>query len=327
MLRTLLLVGLWALCFPMHAGAAGPSAAPCPPDTSVSDRSGDRVVFGNDLRIERCDHIRGDIVVLFGDAQVDGIVHGDIVVLFGDLKLGPSAQVEGDAVALSGTLHRAPQTVVLGGSAQLPELQASAGSLAGRLSGSHTSTTGSDEPSLAINGERSLSSPMSAQPLWLRLSTAVLSSLLLFLVGHFFLWIAPARARNLRRTLEAAPGTSLLMGGVVSLALGLLCSLLLISIIGWAALPFVGLAAAIATSVGMGGLLEALGDRIPLPLGLRSRSSDMILGTLLVAALGCLWAFGGLIGGLAGVCLAVMSCAAMGAAVLSSLGKRAFSGL
>jgi hypothetical protein len=285
------------------------------------------VVFGRDLLIERCDHIRGDVVVLFGDAQVDGIVHGDIVVLFGDLKLGPTAQIEGDAVAVSGTLHRAPQTVVLGGSAQLPELQTSAGSLAGRLTGSRTSTTGFDEPSLAITGERSLSSPLSAQPLWLRLSTAVLSSLLLFLVGHFFLWIAPARARNLRRTLEAAPGTSLLMGGVVSLALGLLCSLLLISIIGWAALPFVGLAAATATAVGMGGLLEALGDRIPLPLGLRSRSSDLILGTLLVAALGCLWAFGGLIGGLAGVCLTVMSCAAMGAAVLSSLGKRAFSGL
>lgn len=327
MLRALLFVGLSALCFPAAAGAAGPAASPCPPETSVGAGSGDRVVFGRDLRIERCEHIRGDVVVVFGDAAVDGIVHGDIVVVFGDLNLGATAQIEGDAVAVSGTLHRAPQTVVLGGSAQLPELQTSAGSLAGRLTGSRTSSTRADEPSLDITGERSLSSPLSAQPLWLRLSTAVLSALLLFLVGHFFLWIAPARSRNLRRTLEAAPGTSLLMGGVVSLALGLLCSLLLISIIGWAALPFVGLAAATATAVGMGGLLEALGDRIPLPLGLRSRSSDLILGALLVAAIGCLWAFGGLIGGLAGLSLAAMSCAAMGAAVLSSLGKRAFSGL
>jgi len=252
-------------------------------------------------------------------------VHGDVVVVFGDLRLGASAQIKGDVAVISGTIQQAPQTLVLGDRVQLPELLVGLSSLAGRLNAPATATPSTSESVIEVAGKRSLSNPLASQPLWLRLATAVLSSLVLFLVGHFFLWIAPQRARNLRRTLEASPGSSLLMGAVVTLGLGLICSVLLISIVGWAALPFIGLGTVSTTAIGMGGLLEALGDRIPLPHRLRSRSTDLLLGALILTSLSCLWAFGGIPGGIAAWSLAGMSCAALGAVVLSSLGKRAYS--
>ncbi len=321
----MLLLGLWALGSTSALAATPSASVPCPPDSAPTATSEGQIFFNEDLRVTRCEHLHGDVVVLRGDAQVDGVVHGDIVVVFGDLNLGAGAQVKGDVAALSGSIHRAPQTLVLGDRVQFPELGLSVSSLAGRLSGPTPAPPSGSEPVLEVSGKRSLSSPLASQPLWLRLATAILSSLLLFLVGHFFLWIAPLRARNLRRTLEASPGTSLLMGAVVTLALGLLCSVLLISIVGWAALPFIGLGTATVTALGMGGLLEALGDRVPLPHRLRSRSADLILGALILTGLSCIWAIGGIPGGIAAGSLAGMSCAAMGAAVLSSLGKRAYS--
>ena len=316
----ILLLGLWVL-----GSTSALAATPCPPDDPPAVASEDHILFGEDLRVARCEHLHGDVVVLFGDAQVEGVVHGDLVVVFGDLSLGASAQVKGDVAALSGTIQQTPQTLVLGDRVQLPELGVSLSSLAGRLSDPTAEPPSGSEPSISVSGKRSLSNPLASQPLWLRLTTAVLSSLLLFLVGHFFLWIAPQRARNLRRTLEASPGASLLMGAVVTLALGLLSSVLLISIVGWAALPFIGLGATSATALGMGGLLEALGDRVPLPHRLRSRSADLVLGALILTALSCIWALGGLTGGIAAGGLAGMGFAAIGAAVLSSLGKRAYS--
>lgn len=327
MRAVMLLMGLWALCSTSALAATPSVSAPCSPGSAPPPTSTDRLVFDEDLRVSRCEHLHGDAVVLFGDAQVDGVVHGDVVVIFGDLNLGADAQVKGDIATFSGTIHRAPQTLILGDRIQLPELRGgSVPSLVGRLSGSDSPPPPSgSEPSLKVSKTRSLSNPLASQPLWLRIATAVLSSLLLFLVGHFFLWIAPQRARNLRRTLEASPGTSLLMGAVVTLALGLLSSVLLISIVGWAALPFIGLGAASATAIGMGGVLEALGDRIPLPDRLRSRSADLILGALILTGLSCVWAFGGIPGGIAAGGLAAMSCAAIGAAVLSLLGNRAYA--
>ncbi len=321
----MLLLGLWALGSTSALAAAPSPPTPCPPDSAPTATSEDHIFFGEDVRVTRCEHLHGDVVVLFGDAQIDGVVHGDLVVVFGDLNLGAGAQVKGDVAALSGTIHQAPQTVVLGDRVQLPELGVSLSSLSGRLNDPVSAPPPGSHPSLEVAGERSLSNPLAGQPRWLRLATTILSSLLLFLVGHFFLWIAPERARNLRRTLEASLGTSLLMGAVVTLALGLLCSVLLISIVGWAALPFIGLGAASATALGMGGLLEALGDRVPLPHRLRSRSADLILGALVLTGLSCIWALGGIPGGIAAGCLVGMSCAAMGASVLSSLGKRAYS--
>jgi hypothetical protein len=303
--------------------AAVPS--PCSGEGGLVELPGDRVLFGQDLTVARCERIGGDVVMFFGDARIDGAIGGDIVVLFGDLNLSSTAQVDGDAVVTSGSMTVDPGARLHGDRGQLPELGKSAGALVSKLSTGPNAASEPIEASLDIQGSRSLSNPLASQPLWLRLATALLGSLLIFIVGHFFLWIAPLRARNLRRTLEASPGTSLLMGGIVCLALGLISALLIVSIVGWLALPFVGLGAAVLTALGMGGLLEALGDRLPLPLRLRSRSSDLIAGAVLVAGLSCLWAFGGTAGSLAGLALGAMGWAAIGASVLSSVGKRAYS--
>jgi hypothetical protein len=75
----------------------------------------------------------------------------------------------------------------------------------------------------------------------------------------------------------------------------------------------------------MGGLLEAIGDRLPLPVRLRSRSADLIGGCILLSLLSCVTVVGGPVGTLGALVLAAMFVAAIGAAVLSSLGGRAYS--
>ena len=314
------------LCSVLLPGLGHASDTPaCASTQEVTRIEKDLVVVGKDVSIHACDHVLGDVVVIVGDATVAGRVDGDVVVVFGDLQLDSHARVAGDAVVTGGTLQMSPTANVLGDTGHVPEASSSARSVAGRLTGAASGSSEMQGVTLDLDSERQLSNPLAEQPVWLRIATALLASLLLFIVGHFFLWIAPERARNLRRTIEASPGTSLIMGGVISLALILLSVLLFISIIGWIALPFVGLGAALLTALGMAGLLEALGDRLPLPVRLRSRSSDLIAGAVLLSSLSCLSAAGGTLGVIAGLVIGGMLCAAVGASVLSSLGGRAYS--
>jgi hypothetical protein len=318
------------LVFSLAAAGAVPASAkevasPCPPGETVAQVGDDLVLISEDLTVGPCEEIDGDVVVLSGDAHIAGRVSGDVVVVFGDLQLDPLAQIGGDAVVAGGALNQAPESKVQGDTGELPQLQQHALGVSAWLARPEVPSVASKAPSIEVDGERTLSSPFTGQPAWLRVTTSLLACLLVFLVGHFFLWLAPERARNLRRTIEAAPGTSLLMGSIVSVALSLVSIVLFISIIGWVALPFVGLGAALVAALGMGGLLEAIGDRLPLPVRLRSRSADLIGGCILLSLLSCVTVVGGPVGTLGALVLAAMFVAAIGAAVLSSLGGRAYS--
>ena len=50
--------------------------------------------------------IPGDVVAVFGSADVEGTVEGDVVAVFGSVRLRPGASVEGDAVAIGGVLDQ-----------------------------------------------------------------------------------------------------------------------------------------------------------------------------------------------------------------------------
>src|SRR5206468_11958441 len=69
--------------------------------------------FGN-VKLDRDEVLNGDVVVLGGNAQIDGQVNGDSVVIGGNLTLGPNANVTGDAVVVGGMLARDPDATVGG---------------------------------------------------------------------------------------------------------------------------------------------------------------------------------------------------------------------
>lgn len=64
--------------------------------------------------------IPGDVVAVFGSADIAGTVEGDVVAVFGSVRLRPGASVEGDAIAIGGVLeqpssaHVSGQSVALG---------------------------------------------------------------------------------------------------------------------------------------------------------------------------------------------------------------------
>lgn len=72
----------------------------------LDDNDGDSIVnFGSDIRIDRDEHIDGDVVAIGGSIYVEGEVDGDVVAIGGSVKLGSRAEVDGDVVALAGDLE------------------------------------------------------------------------------------------------------------------------------------------------------------------------------------------------------------------------------
>ncbi len=61
------------------------------------------VVLGN-AKLEG--EVGGDMVVVFGNAEANGKVGGDCVTVFGSLKLGPQAQLGGDTIVVGGHIDK-----------------------------------------------------------------------------------------------------------------------------------------------------------------------------------------------------------------------------
>lgn len=284
----------------------------------------DRVSMGGDVVVEAGEDLDGDVVVFGGDVRVDGRVRGDVVVLGGELQLGPAAQVDGDAVHLIGRYTAADGAQVGGSRVGVGEGEAAG--LAGQLEAAKGASASARGDLSDLRQGRQGPGQQILGSFGARLGSWALGSLFLLVVGLLFLNTWPERSRNLRRTLEAAPGWSFLLGGIVTVGLFLLSLLLLISVVGWVALPFVVTLALGVWLTGLTGLLEAVGDRLPLPEATRSRGSAFVAGCAVFAVLGIPWTFGGLAGLLAGAVLVAVGCMAVGAAVLSGLGRNPYSG-
>ncbi len=77
-----------------------------------------RIIKGNivkvwdDVHISVKEDVRGDVVVIFGNAEVSGRVDGSVVTVFGNLLLDGTAEVTGDVVAVGGYLDQDPEAQV-----------------------------------------------------------------------------------------------------------------------------------------------------------------------------------------------------------------------
>lgn len=78
------------------------------------DLGTDIVRFGEDIYVEHGDLVRGDIVVFGGNVSVQGKVIGNIVVMAGDAEMLSGAEVDGDVVVLGGALVEEPDVIVHG---------------------------------------------------------------------------------------------------------------------------------------------------------------------------------------------------------------------
>jgi hypothetical protein len=100
-------------------GATFPPAAPLPPPVPPTpgprrDRRGDEIVrFGTNVTVDR-DEIVEEVVVIAGNATINGEVDGELTVVGGNADLGPEAIIRDDVTVVGGTLNRAPGSVIEG---------------------------------------------------------------------------------------------------------------------------------------------------------------------------------------------------------------------
>lgn len=82
----------------------------------IYGRSGaraERVSVGHNLTIAEDETVR-EVVVVLGDLKLDGIVTDDLVVVLGDVTLGPNARVEREMVVVGGKVDMDPAATVGG---------------------------------------------------------------------------------------------------------------------------------------------------------------------------------------------------------------------
>lgn len=77
-------------------------------------RRGDLVRIGGNVTVVRGELVNGDVVAVFGSANVNGEVTRDVTVVLGSLQLGPNAVVRGNVTVVGGGLERAAGARVFG---------------------------------------------------------------------------------------------------------------------------------------------------------------------------------------------------------------------
>jgi len=112
---------------PAAPAAPGAPAAPARPSGPVTIEGpggiykvhggkNDVVQMGEDIVIDRGEHVLGHVFAMGGSVTVRGIVDEDVLAMGGDVILEEGAQVRGDAVSIGGQVQKAPGASVLGSS-------------------------------------------------------------------------------------------------------------------------------------------------------------------------------------------------------------------
>ncbi len=231
-----------------------------PPEVEKSYRarssSGDRVAFGRTVRVEEDEEVTGDVVAIFGRAEVEGKVNGDVVAPFGSVYLGPRAEVDGDLIA--GQLEKFDGAVVRG-----EEVTVGFTNRGARVFRGHP---------LDFREEGPFSNP----PIFLIVT--ILSTGVLLLI-YILTWaLAPQRVETVRNQVVGGFLKSLFIGFLGLLAILPVFVLLLVTIIGIpVALIVLPLALILATFLGDTSICLAVGERIKKTLNFSTDSKIFLI--------------------------------------------------
>ena len=290
-----------------------------PPEVEKSYRarisSGDRVAFGRTVRVEENEEITGDVVAIFGRAEIEGKVNGDVVAPFGSVYLGPRAEVDGDLVA--GHLEKFGGAVVHGEEVTVGFTNRGARVFKGRP--------------LDFYEEGPFSNP----PVFLIVTLLSLGVLLLI---YILTWaLVPQRVETVRNQVLNGFLKSFFIGFLGLLAVLPLFILLLVTIIGIpVALIVLPLAFILATFLGDTSICLAVGERIKKTLNFSTDSKifliaagllvlelPFLLGALLLAMKGAAVGMGIFMLIFGGLLNFVLWMVGYGAVILTRYGGRA----
>jgi uncharacterized RDD family membrane protein YckC len=201
----------------------------------------------------------GDVVAVLGNTYIDGRVDGDAVAVLGNVDLGPHAEVDGDVAAVLGSVRRDPAAVVRG------DVQ---------------SVLGGEAISFGWFHSWFAHCLLLGRPLaWLpELAWAWYVALAFLALYACLALLFPAGIRRCVQTFEAAPGRAFLAALIATLLTPVLITLLCVTLVGIAAVPFLLTALFCMGLFGRAVMLAWFGGRI-------LRGSGPALGYPVVAVL------------------------------------------
>ena len=191
-------------------------------------------------------HVTGKVgdsaVAVIGSVYVNSEVSGDVVAVLGNVELGPEAKVHGDVVVVGGELTRDPNAII-----------------DGRVQNVFGVEWASFEW-LRPWVERCLlyGRPLAFAP---GLGWAWGIALGLLALYLFMAFVFRSAVDKCVQTLEAQPGHSILAALVLTLSVPVLFVLLVITVLGIAAVPFLAIAVICAAVFGKVVVLAAIGRR------------------------------------------------------------------
>lgn len=212
--------------------------------------------IGQDYTLKAGDVAR-EVVVIAGDAIIEGRVERDVVVVLGKVQLGGTAVIDGSFVVVGGTAAVAEGAQVREDLFVLGGLE----SAAGFNPGGHHTVVGTAGLGGQLRGvvpwlTRGLLLGRPIVP-WLPWVWAI--AVVFFLVNLLlnFVFDAPVRASAV--TLRATPLSAFMTGLLVMLLAGPVCVLLAVSVVGLAVVPFVLCALLLAAVIGKIGFARWIG--------------------------------------------------------------------
>lgn len=257
----------------------------------AEEKVGDLVVVLGNAKVDG--DVGGDMVVVHGNAEVNSKIAGDCVVVMGNLKLGPKAQIGGETTIVLGHLDRDPEARL----ASAPKEFAF------------------EKWAAKLN------------PVWKWVKSGLLlmrplpptSGFAWFFVGLFFLIyliIAVLMPRSMTQCVRVLDENSLAAFGVGLVALilfGPLVLLLIASGIGLLVVPFLKLALLAAVLVGKAASFQFIGAQLTKRFGMALAPESMVhflVGVLLVTVLYMVPILGCVVWG-------VLFCLGLGAALMA----------
>jgi uncharacterized RDD family membrane protein YckC len=188
---------------------------------AASRRLRDRVAVLSDVTVPR-NEVAKDVVVVGGQAVIEGTVEGSLVVVLGEARLGPQAEIKHNLVLVSSVVSAAPE-------ARLPDQRTLVAGSA--INASALSWT--RWPQQWFRQGLLMGRPLPPQQPW-AWATAALAVLLYALVVILF----PRQSKAVLDTMETQPGRCYLIGLVGLLLMVPLLALLAATVVGVILIPF-----------------------------------------------------------------------------------------
>lgn len=243
-------------------------------------------------------NVSGDAVSVVGNIDVRGYVAGDVVSVCGNITVYPGGRIDGDVTAVAGNVRLIDDAYVGG------EIT----TVCGGLIKSAKSHAGSGKTMIGFP----LPDWLFGMGIWGILLFSAIFSLVSILICAVMAALFPDRARIVADVIERRPGYSLLNGIALSYLWPIAAIILVFTCVGIIVIPFAAIYVFIVDLFGRTGVGLLVGSRI-----LKRPSGSIPLSTALgVLVIGLV----GLIPVLGWLAVTVVNCAGTGAALTTGLG-------